>query len=416
MIVPFDASGSDFSFIMYDRVRGEAGLALTESSLEAMTVMPPSIGRTFAFHPSMTELRDLFIQGKAAVVCNTGPLVEPLTRTSYLTGTARTPSQLFSHSNQVALWQTSVADSAARTGWGGRLADRAAPLNGSSTFPQAVSIAGISTLLTGEKTSQLAIPEASTAIALALTLDFSGEFSEFKSRRAALDQIRAADRGAKLVRADSEARDRALEVSSKLANIPFRQYRTTFPNTPIAKQLLQIGRLIHSRDSLGVKRQIFFTLMGGYDTHSNQRTATGQDGLLRQLSQALKSFYDLLAEISPSLGTDATREVTTCTLSDFGRTFQPSGGGAGVGTDHGWGNHQLVIGGAVRGGDFYGKHPTLVLGGPDDADDRGRWIPTTSVEQYAATLAAWYGLAPNDFSAVFPLLKNFPSANLGFMS
>jgi len=115
------------------------------------------------------------------------------------------------------------------------------------------------------------------------------------------------------------------------------------------------------------------------------------------------------------LGSDVTREVTTFTLSDFGRTLDPSGSGAGVGTDHGWGNHHLVMGGAVRGGDFYGRFPTLALNGPDDADNRGRWIPTTSVEQYGATLASWYGLSPADFPAVFPLLDRFPASNLGFM-
>jgi uncharacterized protein (DUF1501 family) len=173
-----------------------------------------------------------------------------------------------------------------------------------------------------------------------------------------------------------------------------------------------------------MKRQIFFVQAGGYDTHTNQRGAAGntQDNLLLQLSQALNAFYNLLRNElgNPSsgffIGSDVTQEVTTFTLSDFGRTLQPAGSGAVVGSDHGWGNHQLVLGGAVRGGDFYGTFPTLTLSGPDDADSRGRWIPTTSVEQYAATLASWYGLSQSDFPAVFPLLSRFPTANMGFMS
>ncbi|MFL6282443.1 MAG: DUF1501 domain-containing protein, partial [Pyrinomonadaceae bacterium] len=158
---------------------------------------------------------------------------------------------------------------------------------------------------------------------------------------------------------------------------------------------------------------------------TGQRGAGGgtQDTLLQQLSQALSAFYNLLKNElgNPAsgfyIGSDVTQEVTAFTLSDFGRTLQPSGTGAGVvGSDHGWGNHHLVLGGAVHGGDFYGSFPTLALGGPNDADTRGRWIPTTSVEQYAATLASWYGLSASDFPAVFPLLDRFPVTNLGFMA
>ena len=414
MVIPFEDAGDDFSYAMYDRVRGGAGLAIPKAGLDPLTVTPPSVGRRFAFHPSMPEVRNLFSQGKLAVVCNTGPLVEPLTRQTYQGGTARVPPQLFSHSDQVNLWQTSAADLSLRTGWGGRIADHAAALNGATTFPQAVSIAGINTFLKGDQTSQLAI-EAGLSLSQALTLDFTGVFREFQSRRAAFDQIRATDLGAALVKADSDIRDRALQASKALSNVVPGIFKTTFPNTPFARQLLQVGRLISVRNALGMKRQIFFTLLGGFDTHSNQRASFGQDGLLVQLSQALKSFNDLLVEISPTLGTDVTKEVTTFTLSDFGRTFQPSGAGAGVGSDHGWGNHHLVMGGSVRGGDFYGTFPRLVLGGPDDADDRGRWIPTTSVDQYAATLANWYGLPAADFPVVFPLLGNFSPSTLGFM-
>jgi uncharacterized protein (DUF1501 family) len=417
MVIPFEDAGDDFSYTMYQSVRGGAGLAIPKVGLNPLTVTPPSIGRRFAFHPSMPDVRNLFNQGKLAVVCNTGPLVEPLTRQTYQSGTARVPPQLFSHSDQVNLWQTSAADSSLRTGWGGRVADHTAALNGASVFPQAVSIAGINTFLKGDQTSQLAIEGAGLALSQALTLDFSGIFTEFKSRRAAFDQVRTTDLGAALVKADSDIRDRALQASKALSSVVFPgNIKTTFPNTTFAKQLLQVGRLILARDTLGMKRQVFFTLLGGFDTHSNQRASFGQDGLLTQLSQALKSFNDLLVELSPTLGTDVTKEVTTFTLSDFGRTFSPSGSGAAVGSDHGWGNHHLVMGGAVIGGDFYGTFPRLVLGGPDDADDRGRWIPTTSVEQYAATLANWYGLPAGDFPAVFPLLGNFSPSTLGFLS
>ena len=161
-----------------------------------------------------------------------------------------------------------------------------------------------------------------------------------------------------------------------------------------------------------MKRQIFFAQLGGFDTHSNQRTG-GQDALLTQVSQAMKAFYDATVELG------LQNNVTSFTLSDFSRTLQPAGNGAGVGSDHAWGNHHLVLGGAVLGRTIFGTYPTLRLGGPDDTDGgsspRGRWIPTTSVEQYAATLATWYGLSTSDLPAVFPLIGRFATANLGFM-
>lgn len=407
MVVPLDAE-----FAQYNNVRGASGLGLAQASL--LPVNPPGQGRQFGFHPSMPEAQALFNQGKLAVLCNAGPLVEPLTRTTYQNGTGRKPIQLFSHSDQITLWQTSVGNSVSQTGWGGRTADSVAALNGTAAFSQAVSIAGVSTFLTGANTRQLAIPNAATSLASVLPFNMSGTSAEVASRRAAFDQIRANDLGAKLVRAASDARGRALQTSATLAQIPARQFQTVFPQTPIGLQLLQVGRLIAERNRFGMKRQIFFTQLGGFDTHAGQR-AGGQDTLLLQLSQALRAFHDLLVEIGPGLGADVTREVTTFTLSDFGRTLEPSGSGAAVGSDHGWGNHHLVMGGSVRGGDFYGRFPALALGGPDDADSRGRWIPSTSVEQYAATLAAWYGLSSSDFPAVFPLLDRFPTSNLGFM-
>ncbi|MGB8509787.1 MAG: DUF1501 domain-containing protein, partial [Pyrinomonadaceae bacterium] len=190
---------------------------------------------------------------------------------------------------------------------------------------------------------------------------------------------------------------------------------TPFPNpsTSLSRQLLQVARLIKASidptAGINMKRQIFFCSLGGFDSHSSQRSAGSQDGLLTQVSQAMNAFYNATVELG------VANNVTTFTLSDFGRTFQPAGSGAGVGSDHGWGSHHLVMGGAVRGGDFYGRYPTLALGGPDDTDTRGRWIPSTAVEQYAATLSTWYGLSGSDLPAVFPLLNRFSPNNLGFM-
>src|SRR5215204_1488572 len=422
MVVPLDAAG--FGDYSTNSGRAAAGLALTQASMVPTTVSPPSQGRPFGLHPNMPEMKALFDQGKLAVVSNTGPLAEPLTRTTYRNGTGKKPLQLFSHSDQVSLWQTSIADAVSQTGWGGRMADRMAAINSPSTFSHSISIAGVTTLLTGNSTRQLAISDASTALANLLPLTMTGTTAEINARRAAFDQIRATDLSARLVRAAADTRASALQTSQQLATVAFKNFATIFPATSLGRQLLQVGRLIAERNTFGMKRQIFFVQAGGYDTHTNQRGANGntQDTLLLQLSQALNAFYNLLKNElgNPSsgfyIGSDVTQEVTAFTLSDFGRTLQPAGAGAVVGSDHGWGNHQLVLGGAVRGGDFYGTFPSLALNGPDDADTRGRWIPTTSVEQYAATLASWYGLSQSDFPAVFPLLDRFPTANMGFMS
>jgi uncharacterized protein (DUF1501 family) len=166
--------------------------------------------------------------------------------------------------------------------------------------------------------------------------------------------------------------------------------------------------------ALGLNRQIFFCQLGGFDTHQDQ--VSTQSSLLAQVSQAIRAFYDATLELG------LEQHITTFTLSDFGRTFQPAGSGAAAGSDHAWGNHHLVVGGAVRGGDFYGGYgpngtvfPVLELSGPSDTDNRGRWIPTTSVEQYAATLASWFGVSPADIPIVFPNIDRFETSNLGFM-
>ncbi|HEX8189253.1 MAG TPA: DUF1501 domain-containing protein [Pyrinomonadaceae bacterium] len=417
MVVPLDQT----SFDQYTAVRGPSTLAIPQSSLVA--VNPPSQGRQFGLHPSLAPeaanpsvankgLLDVWNAGRLAVVCNVGPLVEPLTRTSYLSGTGRRPLQLFSHSDQVNQWQSAVANSVSRTGWGGRLADRSAALNGAAAFPQVVTIAGVSLFVTGASALPLALNDSNASLGASLPLTMTNNSSgssvtDVPTRRAAFDALRALDAEKILVKADADTRSSALRTKAQLDTAPNTDY-PKIPNTTLGRQLEQVARLVALRDVLGVRRQIFFCQLGGFDTHSNQRTA-GQDALLLQLSQAMRGFWETLGDLG------VQNNVTTFTLSDFGRTFQASGSGAAVGTDHGWGNHHFVMGGAVRGGNFYGTYPTLALGGPDDADTRGRWIPTTSVEQYAATLASWYGLSPGDFPAVFPLLDRFPSPNLGFM-
>lgn len=412
LIVPVDAT----RFGEYTTARGAAGLALpAPGQTGGLLPVNPISGGAYGLHPAMPELKTLFDNRQLAVVSNVGPLVEPLTRTTYRNGSGKRPFQLFSHSDQVAQWQTSVSSDTSQTGWGGRTADRTAPLNGAATFPQIISIAGTSLFATGANTRPLGISDARTSLATVLPLNNAPSnagytLAQTNARRAAFDGMRNLDLGATLDKASRDTTEQAIQTSIVLATTN-STLTTAFPDTTLGYQLEQVARLIKLRDTLSAKRQIFFCSLGGFDTHSGQGTSTGtQANLLLQVSQAMKAFYDATVELS------IQSNVTAFTLSDFGRTLQPAGSGGAVGSDHGWGNHQFIMGGAVRGGDFYGTFPTLALGGPDDTDTRGRWIPSTSVEQYAATLASWYGLTTSDIPLVFPLIGRFPSANLGFMS
>ncbi len=405
-------------YAAYSAARSAATLAIPQTGANSFLPLSPVSGGSYGLHPSMPEVKALFDLGRIAVVANTGPLVEPLTRTTYQNGTGKKPLQLFSHSDQVGLFQTAIANNVSQTGWGGRVADKTLILNGGATFPQNVSIAGQNLFLTGVDTRQLAVADSNTTLANVLQLTMTGTASEQASRLAAFNALRAYDNNFKLVKAASDTRSSAILTDAALSSAS-PVLATVFPNTSLGRQLKQIALLIKACTdpvaNIGMKRQIFFAQIGGFDTHANQHPAAlgGQDALLQQVSQAMNAFYNATVELG------VPNNVTSFTLSDFGRTLNPAGSGNAVGSDHAWGNHHLIMGGAVLGGRLYGTYPTLALGGPDDTDGgsspRGRWIPTTSVEQYAATLATWYGLPTSDLTAVFPLINRFATPNLGFM-
>jgi uncharacterized protein (DUF1501 family) len=227
--------------------------------------------------------------------------------------------------------------------------------------------------------------------------------------------LRNFDNNFKLIKAASDIRSSSIQTDNALSSVN-PNLATVFPNTSLGRQLKQVALLIKASTDpvagINMKRQIFFTQIGGFDTHSAQ--LNGQGGLLTQVSQAISAFFAATGELN------LQDKVTLFTMSDFSRTLQPSGAGAAaVGSDHAWGNHQFIVGGSVLGHTLYGTFPNLTPGGPDDTDGgsspRGRWIPTTSIEQYAATLASWYGLSSADLTAVFPLIGHFSSSNLGFL-
>ncbi|MDT4969158.1 MAG: hypothetical protein QOJ64_3895 [Acidobacteriota bacterium] len=412
MVIPYDDYNNAGG---YNAVRGASQLAISQASL--LQISPISTGgRKFGLHPSMVEMQTLFTQQKLAVLCNVGTLIEPLTKSVYQSTPSKRPYQLFSHSDQVTQQQASVSNVPGDTGWAGRTSDAMLGINGSAPLPMVVSLAGTSLFTTGALTRPLAISPAPALLNQVLVLNGYAFPPSTDPRSRAFDQIRAADNDHNLVKASSDVYSQALVTSQALSNSSSFEVTTTFENTTLGNQLKQVARLIkanQAQSALGLKRQIFFCSLGGFDHHSAQ--INGQTTLLGQVSRAMKAFYDEM------VAQNLSSNVTAFTMSDFGRTLQPAGSGVGaVGSDHAWGNHALIAGGAVRGGDFYGTYPTLALGGPDDTDSgsnpRGRWIPTTSIDQYGATLASWFGLTSADVSTVFPFIGRFPTSNLGFLA
>jgi uncharacterized protein (DUF1501 family) len=406
MVVPHD------NYAEYAAVRNPNATTVYIPQEALLPISPPSGRETYGLHPSFTALHPLFAEGKLAIVTNMGPLVEPTTRETYRNGTARRPINLFSHSDQQSLWQTSISTSLSQTGWGGRIADRAHGLNPStSTFPMMVTTAGLTVFASGSSSRPLAVAPHPTPVNAALRLDGFDESQASTTRRDAMVRLLGVDTSPVLVRNASAITRTALEIQAVLRTVP-EPAVPEFPNTPLAYQLWQVAKLIALRDMLGLRRQIFFCSIGGFDLHANEPATHA--GLLTQLSGALRAFYDATVALG------VASQVTTFTMSDFARTFRPNGN---QGTDHAWGSHQFVMGGAVRGGDFYyggdRPFPRLIPDGDDDADAgsgaRGRWIPKIAVEQYGATLASWYGVSGGDLAAVFPNLSRFDRPNLGFV-
>jgi uncharacterized protein (DUF1501 family) len=357
-------------------------------------------------------------------VCNVGPLAEPTTRDSYRNGSARRPFNLFSHSDQQTHWQTCVADGIVSTGWGGRMSDRIAEFNPpGAAFPIEVTVTGTTIFTAGLNQQPLALPPAPTRLDSALRLDGFPNPPDSDVRYKAMRSLAGVDNHLTLIRGANAVTGKAVDFEAMLRLLPEPVIPfPVSPRTTLGNQLEQVAKLISLRDLLGLKRQLFFCSAGGFDTHGGQvgsDTTTGTHAsLLTQVSTALQAFY----QATEALG--VASQVVTFTISDFGRTFRPNGG---LGSDHGWGGHQFVVGGSVRGGDFYGvagpngtPFPTLVPNGPSDADEgggaRGRWIPTTAVDQFAATLASWFGVQDADLPAVFPNLARFGTTNLGFLA
>ena len=388
-VVPIQTAQQGFS--LYQSAR--AGMGLPQGSLLAIQ----NGADTYGLHPQLAEIQSLYKAGHAAVLANVGMLVKPIDRTAYNTNnSAILPNALFSHSDQASQWQSSIPTGLGSTGWGGRMADLLQSSNAGATFPAMTSTDGSSLFLTGQQSFAANVPAGSATLLN----------TRNSVRASGLQQLLKFDNGLQLVQAANGTLGRGQSYANALGGaLAGATLATQFPaGNPLAAQLQTVARIIKVRAALGLARQIFFCQLDGFDTHGGQLGI--QATLLGQLSQAVLAFYQATQE----LGVD--QNVTTFTASEFGRTLTPNGSD---GTDHAWGNHHFVIGSGVQGGKFYGQFPLLALGGQYDATNRGTLIPTTSVDQYGATLAQWFGVGQAGLPSIFPNIGNFATSNLGIL-
>ncbi len=339
---------------------------------------------------------------KLAFVANVGTLIRPLTPEDYKSGKAA-PINLFSHPDQQLEWQNAAQNTLVTTGWAGRIADTlAATYNPTAHIPLVTSVHGDTLFCNGASSSPVSVDPGNLEAG-----SCSENSSVCTSRLETAQRLVNFKSGFSLVQADNGITKNAYKYGGILAEAvkSVAPLSTEFPaNNSLAAQLQQIAQIIQVRAALGVTRQIFFAGLGNFDTHGSQLEL--QSGLLSQVSKAMAAFYEATQELN------LANQVTTFTMSDFSRALQPNTSG---GSDHAWGGHHMVMGGAVQGGRIYGTYPTLVLGGPNDSDTNGRWVPTISSSQYGATLASWFGVSSSHLNTIFPSLSNFSTHDLGFV-
>lgn len=411
----------DDSYNRYSTIRGggsgqtAGGIALAKADLTPTLLAPTTAlpgGRQYALHPAMTGLAGLFNSGKAAVQLNVGPLIVPLTRTQYSSADRTTypiPPKLFSHNDQQSVWQSSSPEGST-VGWGGNIGDLALSSNGNSLFT-CISVTGNAVFLSGDSALQY---QVSTNGAVAINGVKNNVYGSSAVRTALTSLIQQGSTQTlenEYTRVTTRAVAAESQITSGLSAVTLA---TQFPsNNSLANQMKMVARLIGARSALGSKRQVFMVSLGGFDLHDN--LISQQPVLMQRVSEAMTAFYDATVELG------VADKVTAFTASDFGRTLSSNGDGS----DHGWGGHHLMVGGAVKGKAFYGKAPPVSITNTADANDQwhvgqGRLLPSTSVDQYAATLASWFGVSNSELAGVLPNLSHFGGAdyptNLGFMA
>ncbi|WP_037531618.1 MULTISPECIES: DUF1501 domain-containing protein [unclassified Sphingomonas] len=397
------AAYDEASYAAYLAAR--SNIALTRETLAATVLKPTQAlpeARRYALAPTMASLLPLFDQGKLAVALNVGTLVQPTSKLQFQQNAVRLPPKLFSHNDQQSYFQASNPEGAT-SGWGGRIGDLFQSGNGAATLT-CINTSGNAVYLTGKSAVQYAIGAGGPVALLNNQTKLYGSTAAATTLRSLMTGGNTNLLADEHARVSKRALDTYAQVSSALTGAPASGF-TLFPTgNALADQLKMVARLISVSSQLGARRQVFFVSIGGFDLHDN--LVAQHPGLIGKVADAMRAFYDTTV----ALGVADT--VTSFTASDFGRTLQSNDDGS----DHGWGSHHLVMGGAVRGQRFYGTAPQLGNGTPDDVG-QGRLLPTIAVDQYAATLASWFGVGAGDLRTVLPNAGNYDAAslNLGFV-
>jgi uncharacterized protein (DUF1501 family) len=396
MVVPVQSA----EYNVYATGRGT--IALPQGSLVPLA---QATGTRFGLHANLAPLQQVWTNGDLALLFNAGPLVQPLTRAQYQANRTARPQNLFSHDDQQEQNQSAIPNNQTSVGWGGRLGDRVQVMNAGSAVPMNISVGGNDIFLKGQTVPAYSVPTGGN---FGLTTT-GGNTAQRQARSTAMQSLFTLDRANQHVRAAGDVISSAVNASGALNTVINNAASLAAPafqglNTGLSRQLFAVAKMVEGRATLGLRRQIFFAQAGGFDNHQNQ--LADQGNRFNEVGPALRAFYNALTALGMQ------DQVTLFTLSDFGRTLRVNDGGS----DHAWGNHHIVMGGAVRGGQTYGAFPNQALGGPDDTDRDGRWIPTTAVDQYAATLAKWFGVPDADIPAVVPNIARFATRDLGFMA
>jgi uncharacterized protein (DUF1501 family) len=413
MVCIFLYGGNDYANTLtpydqasYDRyLAARSNIAHTRDSLAATLLKPTTAlanGRQYALAPTMRSLLPLFDGGKLAPILNVGTLVQPTTKAQYQANAVRLPPKLFSHNDQQSYFQASSPEGAT-SGWGGRIGDVFQNGNGASALT-CINASGNAVYLTGRSAVQYAVGTGGPVALLNNSRTMYGSAAAATALRGLMTAGPGSLLGDEHARVSKRALDTYAQVSGALAGAPAANFPLFPTGNSLADQLRMVARMISVSSELGAKRQVFFVSIGGFDLHDN--LVAQHPALIGRVADAMRAFYDTTVAMG------VADRVTSFTASDFGRTLQSNDDGS----DHGWGSMHFAMGGAVKGGRLYGTPPAVGNGTVDDVG-QGRLIPTTSVDQYAATLASWFGVSDGDLRTVLPNIGNYDAASwkLGFL-